>query len=152
MERCRANYKVLLPISGLCIISGSIIYILFRPSSLLMFRWFNDLSLMHSIHYLREVSQGIDRHLPTWVINSAPFALWVLAYSFLIESIWGGLRNRSKTFWHLLIPIIAFFTEVAQTATIIPGKFDWIDLLLLLLAIYFAYTIIAIIRLEKEIK
>lgn len=117
-----------------------------------MFKWFDDLSLMHGIHKLRQFSQGIDVYLPTWAINSAPFALWVLAYSLLIEFIWGESRGASKIFWHLLIPIIAFSTEVAQIANTFPGKFDWIDLSLLVVACFLSYAIIATPRLGRENK
>jgi len=114
---------------------GSAIYILFRPRSLLMFSWFDWMGLGAVIDSLRSEWHGFAEHLPAALLGSAPFALWVLAYMLLIEAIWAGERTVRKAMWKWTVPLAAVCAEVGQIGTLVPGTFDYLDLLAISLAI-----------------
>ena len=112
---------------------GGLIYILFRTDSLLMFRWLDMLGATAFIQSCRKYM--IDRlNLPDWIIFSLPDALWVFSFTSLMLIIWHGKFSYNSIFWLLLAPIIGLFSELGQLVGIIPGTFDIIDLLLILLS------------------
>jgi hypothetical protein len=56
-----------------------------------MFQWADSLGVTSSIGMLRDWMAHLDNYLPNCMVFSLPFALWVLAYFFFINSIWMGL-------------------------------------------------------------
>jgi hypothetical protein len=118
-----------LPLFGLLALgSGSVLYLLFRPRSLLMFEWFNHAGLMPLVDNMRGALRRVVAEPDGFIVHSVPFALWVLAYMLLIETIWGGSRSSPKTFWKLSLPSIAILSELAQALRLLPGTFDPLDL------------------------
>lgn len=118
-----------------CVVTGAVLYFLFRPTTLLMFRWADSLGLTELIGTMRSWVYGFDEYLPNWAIYSLPFALWVSSYLLLIDSIWG--RSRSLVFyvWFWCIPIIAIAAETAQSMQFLPGHFDMLDLIAIIFAV-----------------
>ncbi len=116
---------------------GSAVYILFRPASLLMFRWANDLGLMAPIHALRMHCIRVANYLPHWFIYSSPFAFWVVAYLLFIKAIWWKSQTPLRYFWFYFVPLIAFISEIGQYLKLIPGTFDPVDLLIISLCTIF---------------
>ena len=108
---------------------GLMIYILFRPTSLLIFHWADSFELMPIIYTLRSYSHNIIRFLPNWFVYSLPFALWVSSYLFCIRAIWGQSVCRSHYLWFWCVPIISITVELFQYLHILPGTFDFLDLL-----------------------
>jgi hypothetical protein len=113
---------------------GGLIYIAYRPESLLMFKWFNLLHIDSTIHFLRSGISIFDA--PHWVIYSLPFALWVAAFQFSTAFIWRDNTTAYRTFWMLSAPVVAISAEALQFFEIIPGTFDIVDL-----SIIFAFTV-----------
>ena len=122
-----------------CLLLGSALYLLFRPTTLLMFHWADALGLTHSIGTMRVWIDGFDRHFPNWVVFSLPFALYVSSYMFFIESIWINSTSRARPGWFWSIPITAICSELTQIKHIIPGHFDLGDLLALIAAIILGF-------------
>ncbi len=128
---------------------GSFIYILFRPTSLVMFDWFNSMGLSELITSMRNSAEGVDQNFPRWVVYSLPYALWVLSYMFFMSGIWWNSESKTRYFWLWSAPIVAVVTEIAQLLVVvpgfeelvhnafgfIPGEFDIVDLFALLVAI-----------------
>ncbi len=128
---------------------GSFIYILFRPTSLVMFDWFNSMGLSDLINSMRSSAEGVDKNFPRWVVFSLPYALWVLSYMFFMSGIWWNSKSKTRHFWLWSAPIVAVVTEIAQLLVVvpgfeelvhnalgfIPGEFDIVDLIALLVAI-----------------
>jgi len=122
-----------------CLFWGSALYVLFRPTTLLMFHWADALGLTSSIGEMRDWASGFDKYLPIWVVFSLPFALWVSAYLFFIESIWMNSTSLARHLWFYCIPLIALFTELAQIKHIIPGNYDLVDLAAIIVAIILGF-------------
>jgi len=100
-----------------------------------MFSWFDRIGLGAAIDSLRLEWQDFAAHLPSAVLHSAPFALWVLAYMLLIEAIWAGERTLHKAIWQWIVPVAAVGAELGQLSRAVPGTFDHLDLIAIFMAI-----------------
>lgn len=145
--RREQNISFCLAIS--CLFLGSAFYILFRPTTLLMFHWADALGMTGSISTLRTWVVGFDRYLPTWVLYSLPFALWVSSYLFFIKGIWWNSSSLVCHAWFWCIPVITIVAELAQSMCIIPGCFDRVDLITIILGIIFGVVGIDFRQLKK---
>jgi len=124
-----------------CLLAGSAIYILYRPISLLMFRWAESLGVASLIYVLRSCCAVTAVFLPDWIIYSLPFALWVSAYMFFIKAVWWRSVCRARHLWLWCVPACSIFTELCQSKGVLPGTFDFTDLS----ALFFATAISTII-------
>jgi len=115
----------------ICFVLSTSIYILFRPTSLLLFHWINYFGFMDKIFILRSYFASVKDIIPPYLIYSVPFGLWVVSYMIFIKIIWR--KNKSYIydilFW--CIPIISFTSEIMQCFHLIPGTFDLIDMITL---------------------
>jgi hypothetical protein len=112
---------------------GGMIYILWRTETLFMFSWFGRLGLGDAIVWLRASAEQFSVYLPDWFIFSLPNALWIFSGLILFDSIWGANLSGSKLSWLLVYCIIAVGSEVAQAFRIIPGIFDYKDLVFMII-------------------
>lgn len=110
------------------------IYVCFRPESLLMFHWSQAAGISEEIHLIRDAARPIGRAFPAWANHSLPYAMWVLSYMLAQRSTWYRSEALASYFWILAAPVIAIISEVAQALQMIPGTFDWIDLVMLAIA------------------
>ena len=133
--------RVLLIGHILSIIAGSLIYIMFRTTSLRMFNWFDTLGLNHQILSLRNINIEVVEKLPSWFKYSLPDGLWVFSYVCLILLIWSESEVKKYLFWVLVIPSIAIISEFGQLANILPGTFDPVDIIFYLLGTFLPFTI-----------
>lgn len=129
--RDRSTYAVL---SIVTLVAGSMIYVCFRPESLLMFRWAKSIGIANEVHILRETGRSFGHAFPKWMTDSAPYAMWVFSYMLAQRAIWFQSRSWDGYLWILAAPAIAIFSEAAQGLAIIPGTFDVIDLAALVIA------------------
>jgi len=132
-----------------CLLLGSAIYVFFRPTSLLMFHWIDVIGMTISIGAMRAWVNGFDKYLSTWIIYSLPFALWVSSYLFFIKGIWRNSTSLVRHIWFWFIPVIAIVSELAQNTGIIPGYFDKVDLITIVLGTLFGYISIDFNQLNK---
>jgi len=123
------------------LIIGGLIYISFRPETLLMFDFFSTLSIDAPIEYLRENTMGLKQYFPDWFLFSLPDGLWVFSYVSLVLLIWNNTISKHNIFWIILIPIIAVLSEFGQYIKIIPGTFDELDLMFYILGAFFSLLI-----------
>lgn len=115
-------------LSALAILSGGIIYTIFRTSEPLFFRW---LSIAGFEKWLIIVRQHFltNSSLPSeWIVYSLPNALWAFAYAVLITSIWSGSISRIRYLWMASIPVLVLGCEVLQYTGILPGTFCFQDM------------------------
>lgn len=148
----RTNRKMQVFMSFLCLFLGLGIYIIFRPTTLLMFRWADFLGLTGIIGLLRDWMAHFGIYLPKFVIFSLPFALWVLAYLFLISYIWMGEKCLFQQIWFCCIPLVAIVAELAQIKHIIPGSFDVKDLVAIIFATVFGFFMRTLCNRKNEEK
>ncbi|WP_345200665.1 hypothetical protein [Chryseobacterium ginsengisoli] len=111
---------------SLCL--GTLIYILFRSSSLKVFSWSNFLGLNWVETDIRNFTITISSKLPDWLLFSFPDSLWVFSYVCLMLGIWKGFISMTNLFWIGIIPLIAVCSELGQFAGFIQGTFDALDL------------------------
>lgn len=150
MKARRKNRIMASSIASVCLILGSAIYVLFRPTTLLIFHWIDGLGLTHSVQLMRASVRGLANLLPTWFVFSLPFALWVLAYLFFIEAVWARSQSWARFLWFWSVPLIAIGAELSQIGRIIPGSFDWRDLATIFLAIILGFYTTSIHTLNKR--
>lgn len=125
---------------------GSLIYILFRSSTLKMFTWFDSLGFIHQINKARTISILYSDKLPDLLLYALPDGFWLFSYISLILYIWKNELKPENLFWLFLLPIIAILSEVGQLFQIIPGTFDVLDLIM-----YLSGTILPFIIYKKSI-
>lgn len=109
---------------------GGLIYILFRTSTLKMFTWCESIGLWSLTTALRKLTFPFAPKMPEWVLFSLPDGLWIFSYVSLMLFIWNNTVSLKNLFWILIIPFLAISSEIGQGPGLIPGTFDFADLLL----------------------
>jgi hypothetical protein len=124
----------------LTIITGGLVYVIFRTKRLIMFSLFAKLRLSTSVEYLRNTYGNLP--LYAWVKYNLPAALWLFSYLFIMDSIWSNHPNRAL-YWTFMsiIPVLAFCSEILQYHSLIPGTFDLMDLGSYICALILFFTI-----------
>ena len=117
-------------LSAFAILTGGIIYILFRASEPLFFRWLNVAEFEHWLAVIRQHSLNHDPVLSEWIVFSLPKVLWAFDYALVITSIWSGSRSWIRFLWLASIPVLVWGYELFQYAGILPGTFCFQDLAL----------------------
>lgn len=147
----RSGRTTCLLLASSCLLTGSALYILFRPTSLVLFAWANSLGLTEIIESARAWADGFDEGLPHWVVGSLPFALWISFYLFLIGIIWGDSRSLIRQIWFWSIPVVAIFAELGQIIHLVPGSFYVADLIANLLCASLSVAIINKSQINKGV-
>ena len=122
-------------LSAFAILTGGIIYILFRASEPLFFRWLNEAGFEHWLAVIRQNSLTHAPFLSEWIVYSLPNGLWAFAYALVITSIWSESKFRIRILWMASIPILVLGFELFQYAGILPGTFCFQDMALGLLGL-----------------
>lgn len=115
--------------SFVSLLSGTIIYLLFRTASIKVFNWFNFFNIDFLNTPIRKTSFQYAPQLPDWFLYSLPDGLWMASYVCLMICVWNFKINYNSLFWISIVPVIAIFSEIGQLLRWIPGTFDFSDLL-----------------------
>ncbi len=126
--------KLKILIGTLPVFLGGLIYLTYRAETLLMFSWSKYIGFTDFVNFLRTDIQLQNLAIPNWVKFSLPDALWLFSFTYIILFLWDFKINRQSAFWIILAPTVGLFSELGQLVEVIPGTFDKMDLLLLLLA------------------
>lgn len=124
------------------VIVGGLIYLTYRTDSLLMFGWFNKIGLSDTIDLLRSNQLLQNLTIPNWIKFSLPDALWLFSFNYILLTLWNFNLNRQSAFWLLLAPTIGLLSEIGQLIGVVPGTFDLVDLLLLLIATLILFLLV----------
>lgn len=119
----------LLPEAILSVIIGGLIYILFRTDSLVMFGWFEQLRISEFIYNLRDAQLFPQFNSFKTIINTAPGGLWTFSYTVFLLFIWNLELNFRNIFYYMSIPAAAVISEVFQLTGLIPGTFNYLDII-----------------------
>ena len=133
------------------ILSGGLIYVLFRQDSLKMFSWFESVNLSNSISEMRLFTLPLSIYLPDWFLYSLPDGLWLFSYVSFLLVVWGNVISKHNIHWVLLVPLIAIFSELGQLIKVIPGTFDVVDLCSYFLGAVLPILIFANLKTNKPI-
>ena len=106
---------------------GGIIYLAWRGTNLRMFGWANEIGFGHAVALLRAELGGWRFVVPGYVIYSLPDALWTYSFARFHYVLYA--RGNCAA-WLAVAPAVALGSEVGQAVGIVPGTFDWRDLLL----------------------
>ena len=120
--------RIVKAIIGVAVLTiGGLIYICYRSESLLMFDWFYGLGLTD---YIEDIRNGVEMpNVYGWVKYNMPAGLWLFAYMFVIDSIWGKDKNNVYLYFLYVLPLLAIVSELMQYVGMIPGSYDSMDLL-----------------------
>lgn len=120
---------------------GGTIYLLFRPSYLLMFDWLRTIHLFGVLDSIRFTNHSI----PEWIEYSLPDGLWVFSYFLFIGCIWDF--NIDKCWFFLLIlPFVSVLDEMLQFFHLVPGTFDLLDIVAYIVASYIGMLYLHVVR------
>jgi len=105
---------------------GGLIYIAFRSKSLILFTWFDEISISGITNLIRDFLYPLRYNLPDWILFSLPDGLWVYSFTSLLIIIWSDDFDSVK-YW-MTIPILTFFLiDLLQLSKILKGTFDIVD-------------------------
>jgi len=125
--------KLSLLASILSLLAGGLLYLCFRPESLVMFKWVKIIGLYPAVSELRIQGTAIAPGLPEWLIFSAPNGLWVFSFGALMFSLWGATGFSAAIAWAVALWMVGIVSEIMQVFSLVPGVFDVADMI--------AYTI-----------
>lgn len=115
----------------LAFISGIFIYLIFRVPSASLSNTLQHIGLWESYCRFR----ADDTHLPSWILQILPDALWMFSLSTLILWIWGFERRIESLTWLGIILVAGCGMEFLQYTGTLPGQFDVWDLGSMILAV-----------------
>lgn len=113
-------------IGGVTLFLGGIIYLSFRPETLVMFSWVTMLGLDEFVNSMRDYTN--DFAIPQWVIFSAPNGLWIFSFGALMLWLWERDSVEHAACWTFALWLLAISSEALQLIEVIPGTFDVNDL------------------------
>jgi hypothetical protein len=115
------------------VIAGGMIYVRWRDTNLLMFKWLRVLRLETAVSWLR-AGAAEPSGWSYWLAYSLPDGLWVYALTALMVFLWRDARSPMKFLWPSLGLLLGAGSELGQLAGVVPGSFDVIDLVVCLFA------------------
>lgn len=131
-------------------LTGGMIYVLWRPDSLVMFSWFDSLGLRGNVDHIRELVLPYYSAFPGWVIYAMPQSLWFFSGLLAFDCIWAARDKAIYWFYFAGFSVIALSTELGQLAGIVPGYFDGCDFAALVLAGLIALILTSVTGIEEQ--
>lgn len=117
---------------SLCLLlTGGLVYLLFRPHTLRMFSWLRILNIEDCF---AQRNFNSESKFLAFCVYSLPTGFWALSAIILCGLIW---KNSPKTFLSYSLAFIFgnIALEILQIFQIIPGTFDFADILVLLISL-----------------
>lgn len=109
------------------LITGCLIYLLFRSNTIYIYTWCCSLGLSGVIDTLRFAV--CDWIIPNFIKFNLPDGLYCVAYLLIIDAIWHDDKSWLKLLILATVPTIIVFSEIMQYFGLIRGTFDVCDLL-----------------------
>ena len=117
------------------LVLGATIYTLWRSSRLLVFRWYGVAGLSGWVSDGRILALPYRHVLPSWALYSLPDALWVYSFTSSLVLIWAVPTKASYySLWIALPCLLALGGEFGQMLHLVPGTFDWSDVIVYVVA------------------
>ncbi|MCP4803933.1 MAG: hypothetical protein GY913_14570 [Proteobacteria bacterium] len=105
---------------------GAGIYLLWRSPVLRVFGWVRAVGLGDVLGSLREAVAGWP--VPDVVLYVLPDMLWTYALTAFMAHVWRDRMGPGALVWLSSGVVIGSGGELLQAAGILPGTFDWLDL------------------------
>ena len=118
--------------SVLMLLIGGLTYLLFRPTTLVLFQLVRLMGLEDAVMRWR---------MPEFVVYCLPNGLWAAAYVLLIHALLMGQPAKTRLLAVAVIPLVGAGAEAMQAFGFLPGTYDNGDMACLLapLAAYAAF-------------
>ena len=126
------------------LVAGGLIYTLFRPTTLLGFRLTDAIGLSPLINNWRTALA--TQQPAAFIVYCLPNGLWSAAFILIMDRLFAHQPLRQRLCWAAVIPGIGIAAELLQAVGIVPGTFDWLDILCYAMP-YLVY--VGIIRLKS---
>ena len=120
-------------VSVLSMFLGGIIYLMWRPPTLLMFSWCRSIGIYGDVLQMRLSWASMKDFLPNWFVFSLPQALWCFSWLCCIHAIWINKSGIHERFWTAIILVISLLVEIMQLFPWISGVYDSVDLVLIII-------------------
>jgi hypothetical protein len=134
----RALLHIALPI-GL----GAAIYLLWRSPQLLVFRWVEWVGLSGAVDTARVLAHAPGAHLPQAVLFSLPDGLWVYGLTAAMTLVWNAESSLvARRCWVGVALVLALTTEAGQAVRLVPGTFDFADVVFCVAAAVLATRVV----------
>ena len=114
----------------LFLLAGGLLYVLYRPQTLLLFHVADSMGLLPVIDSWQQWASAW-RPAP-FVVYSLPAGLWALSYVLIVVVLAASFPPKGRLAAVTLIPLLGAASELMQGAGLLPGTFDWADLALYL--------------------
>lgn len=120
---------------GLLLVGG-LLYLLFRPRTLLLFCVADALGAASVVDGWR--AAVADWHLPAFAVHNLPGGLWAVSYMLIVDALLAGRPWQARLAAVSVIPLAGAASELMQALHLLPGTPDVADAVcyLLPLAIY----------------
>ena len=105
---------------------GAAIYLLWRSPVLRVFDWVRAVGLGSPLDAARDAVKHVP--LPDLVLYVLPDVLWTYALTAFMAHVWRDRLGPQAWPWLATGVVIGSGGEVLQAAGILPGTFDWLDL------------------------
>ena len=129
----------MLALGVMLLFTGGMIYVLYRPQTLLLFHVAGGLGMTDIIEQWRQMATAW--HPAAFTVYCLPAGLWALSYVLIVGTLTQGLPTIRRWVAVASIPLLGIASEVMQALSIIPGTFDWADLALYVLPLIAYATI-----------
>lgn len=138
---CTKSYALSRLFMGVMLLfMGGMLYVLYRPQTLLLFHVAEGLGLTDAISQWR--LQAASTWQPAeFIVYCLPAGLWATSYVLIVGMLAQGLPAKRRWTAVAFIPTLGAASELMQAMGIIPGTFDWTDLALYVLP-FLAYATI----------
>lgn len=123
MAKSLCHRIAILVFSAVCLLTGGLIYLLFRSKTLLMFSWVAYIGGDQILNFIRD---NTVCDLPDFVLFCLPDFLWTTSYILLIDAFW--VAKKQRLIWASIIPIVGMVSEILQYVSVMPGTYDFWDL------------------------
>ncbi|MBN2415240.1 hypothetical protein JXO52_05335 [bacterium] len=115
-------FHIFLPLS-----LGGLIYIAYRPKTLVMFTWFNRCGLQPLSGKIAAACTIVLPAPPEWVVYSLPDALWIYSLVMFLGAVWRPRSGRQLLLWAGVAFVLSIGSELLQLFHIIGGTFCLFD-------------------------
>lgn len=114
----------------LILIVGGLLYVLYRPQTLLLFHVANIIGLTDTIVSWRQTASAWTP--PEFIVYNLPAGLWASSYVLITATLSRPLPPMSRHVAVVFIPLLGAASELMQATDILPGTYDPVDLALYL--------------------
>lgn len=140
------TYIILLSI--LSLISGGFIYLFLRKPPA-VFQAVIPKNYMTAIREL-SLARNLSTNTPDWVIYNLPDCLWMFSFTLAICVIWDFKLHRQSKFWLAVCFLSGIGFEILQHMSLVPGVFDWKDLIFIISGATLPLSFIFKIRIDEK--